>query len=146
MNRKFYKSRGPKTPLKKAIAKLDAVFSQYIRLRDSNEHGIGRCITCGRFKFWKEADCGHYIKRQHYSTRWDEKNCSLQCKACNAFEQGANEKYKIAIDQKWGAGTSDLLEVKKKNKFKLYLFWLEEQIKVYNKKKSLLQKNGPYIL
>ena len=98
--------------------KLDKVFSKFIRLRDSKD-GIGSCITCGRIKEWKYMDCGHYIKRQHLATRWDEKNCNLQCKHCNAFEQGANERYKVAIDEKWGKGTADMLEIKKHNRVKM---------------------------
>lgn len=101
--------------LKKYKKELDKIFSKFIRLRDS-KNGIGICITCGRRKEWKYMDCGHYIKRQYLPTRYDEKNSNLQCKHCNAFEQGANEKYKVAIDKKWGRGTAEMLEIKKYNK------------------------------
>lgn len=97
---------------KKLIRELDKVFSKFIRLRDSNRLGYGKCITCGRIGHWKTMDCGHYIKRQHMTTRYDEKNCNMQCKRCNAFEQGANQVYKLKIDQKFGKGTSDWLELK----------------------------------
>ena len=30
-------------------AKLGRVFSHFIRLRDSDEHGVGQCISCGKF-------------------------------------------------------------------------------------------------
>ena len=42
--------------------------------------------------------------RQHLATTFDECNCNLQCKYCNKFEQGADAKYRVAIDKKWGAG------------------------------------------
>lgn len=116
--------------LKKYKRKLDSIFSKFIRLRDS-KNGIGTCITCGRRKSWRYMDCGHYIKRQYLATRYDEKNCNIQCKHCNVFEQGANEKYKIAIDKKWGKGTSDMLEMKKTNKTKWTKFEYEVLIKHY---------------
>jgi hypothetical protein len=103
---------------RKAIKEADKWFSKYIRLRDS-KNGIGTCITCHRKKDWKYMDCGHYIKRQHISTRYDEQNCNIQCKHCNAFEQGANEKYKVAIDIKYGKGVADELELKKQMRAKL---------------------------
>ncbi len=98
---------------RKAIKKLDTQFSLFIRLRDSDIYGYGNCITCGKRNYWKRMDNGHYMKRQHLQTRFDEQNCNLQCKGCNNFEQGANEKYKVAIDKKYGEGISDKLEMKK---------------------------------
>lgn len=118
----------PLRVLKKA---LDKVFSIYIRERDSDQYGVGTCITCGRMNQWKYMDNGHYIKSQYLATRFDEKNCNLQCKHCNCFEQGANEKYKIAIDKKWGPGTADKLEQKKHNKSQMTAFEYELLIKHY---------------
>jgi hypothetical protein len=124
--------------LKQLKKDLDVIFSKFIRLRDSLKYDpegvLGRCVTCGRIKEWKYMDCGHYIKRQHLSTRYDEKNCNLQCKHCNAFEQGANEIYKLAIDEKYGDGTSEMLEIKKHNKSKLDRFSYIVLIKEYKEK------------
>ena len=101
----------------------DKVFSLFIRLRDSDDWtGVGQCITCNGFRHFKKADCGHFIKRQYLPTRYDEKNCNLQCKHCNAFEQGLNEVYEKRINEKHGAGTSDNLMIKKWNKSALYRF------------------------
>ena len=43
--------------------KLWKWFSIYIRLRDSDENGYGKCFTCGKIIFWKKGDCGHGIGR-----------------------------------------------------------------------------------
>jgi len=132
--------------LKRLKKEADTVFSKFIRLRDSGltingEYRIGVCITCGRRKPWQQMDNGHYIKRQYLPTRFDEKNCNLQCKHCNAFEQGANEKYKVAIDKKWGPGTAEMLEIKKHNKSKLDKFEYIVLIKHYRQKVKQFENN-----
>jgi len=115
--------------------KLDRVFSEYIRRRDCVQGTqFGHCITCGRLVPWKYADAGHYIKRQHKATRFDPQNVNLQCKSCNCFEQGANEKYKIAIDWKWGSGTAEKLEQRKRNRTDYRDWWYAEKIKEYQVK------------
>lgn len=53
--------------------KLDTVFSRFIRLRDARKDGTFQCISCGRILPLDQADCGHYINRQHMSTRFSEK-------------------------------------------------------------------------
>lgn len=67
---------------KTLIRKLDEVFSRYIRLRDADEHGYIRCISCGRIHHFNETDCGHFINRSHMATRFDEQNCNGQCRSC----------------------------------------------------------------
>jgi hypothetical protein len=69
------------------VKKLDAVFSQYIRQKDSvNE--IATCVTCGKKDNWKKLQCGHFQSRRHYSTRWEESNVGVQCYGCNITNQG----------------------------------------------------------
>lgn len=66
-------------------AKLDRVFSEYIRLRDTEGHtkdGFFKCVSCGQIKPYSQADCGHYIGRQHMATRYNEINCNAQCRYC----------------------------------------------------------------
>ena len=69
------------------VKNLDAVFSQYIRIKDSiNE--IATCVTCGKKDHWKKLQNGHFMSRRHYSTRWDENNVGVQCYGCNITSQG----------------------------------------------------------
>ena len=63
-------------------AKLDKEFSLFIRLRDAMLNGYFKCISCGQIKPFEQADNGHYINRQHMSTRFDEMNCNAQCRHC----------------------------------------------------------------
>ena len=96
-------------------AKLDRVFSTYIRLRDADEKGYCRCISCGKIAHWKECDCGHYVNRRHMSLRYDEKNCNAQCRACNRFDEGNAVGYHAGLVKKYGAEVIQYLEVKKHN-------------------------------
>ncbi len=83
--------------MKKEIAKLDEVFSKWIRQRDSDENGYAKCISCGEYDHWTDMDCGHYIDRKHMSTRFDEENCNAQCRVCNRLQDGNLEGYLKAI-------------------------------------------------
>ena len=125
--------------LKKLKKDLDTIFSIFIRTRDSDENGIGKCITCGAFRHWKKADCGHYVKRQFLATRCEEKNCALQCKPCNKWLQGADEKFAIALDLKYGKGTVKMLKIKKFNKVKMGRFEYEILIDIYTNKVKAME-------
>lgn len=92
--------------------KLWSAFSLFIRLRDADSQGICYCFTCGLPRNYKGMDCGHGIGRQHWGTRYNEMNNHAQCKRCNGFEGGKGDVYKQKVDEKYGAGTWDLLLVK----------------------------------
>ena len=86
----MYYKKPARKPTKKSRnatlkAKLDRVFSEYIRLRDTEgrtKDGFFKCISCGQIKPYSQADCGHYIGRQHMATRYNEINCNAQCRYC----------------------------------------------------------------
>lgn len=96
----------------KARAQADKQFSMFIRLRDSDEHGIATCITSGRRAHWRKMDCGHYVSRAKMATRYDERNCNAQSKMANRFQGGHFVEHGIAIDRKHGAGTAEKLREK----------------------------------
>lgn len=124
----------------KRIAVLDAIFSKYIRLRDSDCNGIIRCITCKKPFFWKEGDAGHFIQRDRKATRFDEKNVNGQCPHCNRFRSGEQFAHGMAINAKWGKGTAQQLTVLGSARgAKLGSDWVEYMIGEYKKKvKELL--------
>lgn len=70
--------RKKKTPRQILVAKLDKVFSLYIRARD------GRCVLCGKTD---SLQCGHVFSRVAYSVRWDERNAYCQCSGCNLWHE-----------------------------------------------------------
>lgn len=115
----------------------DKWFSIYIRLRDS-EDGYCTCITCGAIKSWKEVDCGHWIKRQHMGTRFDERNCAAQCKKCNYFEQGRSAEHEQYIVKRYGYPIRDLLKSAERNCKKYSVTELELLAEHYQKKANNL--------
>ena len=116
----------------KLIKKLDAVFSQYIRLKDADEFGNVSCFTCGKVSHYKKGmQCGHFQSRKHYSTRWLEMNVATQCVGCNMFKAGEQYIFAKNLDKKYGDGTAEELYLKSKETIKLADFEIEEMIIKY---------------
>ena len=102
----------------KIVKKLDTVFSQYIRQKNAvNE--IATCFTCGKQDHWKKLQNGHFQSRRHYSTRWNEINCQVQCAGCNVFKYGEQFIFGKKLDEKYGEGTAEELYIKAKKIVKL---------------------------
>ena len=68
------------------IKKLDTIFSKFIRLRDTDEYGYGKCFICGETFHYDELECGHFRSRRHLTTRWMEVNAHIQDTECNQKE------------------------------------------------------------
>lgn len=115
------------------LTKLDRIFSEYIRRRDSDSNGIGICVSCGKHLHWQHADCGHYINRKHLSLRFNEINCNLQCRACNRFDEGNLPAYGIALQRKYGSDIINKLLVMKSNTIKFTQFEIDQLTKYYQK-------------
>ncbi len=107
------------------LSTADSWFSKFIRLRDSDSHGILLCISCGEPIFWKKADAGHFIKRQHKATRFNEKNVNGQCRNCNWLKQGNDINYAKGLGKKYGPGTVEQLELAGRSTFHLGKFELK---------------------
>lgn len=121
-------------------SKLDKEFSLFIRLRDAMPNGYFRCISCGQIKRFEQADCGHYINRQHMSTRFDEMNCNAQCRKCNRFMEGNIQGYRQGLITKYGEQRVLLLEAKKNQTRKYSDFEYKELIKYYKALNAKLRK------
>jgi len=94
----------------KIVKKLDVIFSQYIRLKYSDNQGMANCFTCGKRDHWKKLQCGHFQSRKNYSTRWEEDNCRIQCLGCNMFKSG--EQYVFGLNL--GKELAEKMHVKSK--------------------------------
>lgn len=132
-----------KPSIKTLKNKLDSVFSIYIRLRDSNEKGYCRCISCGKIEHWKDVDCGHYVNRSHMSTRYSERNCNAQCRKCNRFDEGNNIGYTRGLISKYGLKVIAELDVLKHSSSFMTPFDYQVSIDYYNKEiKKLKSEKG----
>jgi 5-methylcytosine-specific restriction endonuclease McrA len=116
------------------IRKLDRIFSEYIRKRDTDYKGQVECISCQKTFQYKEVDAGHFISRKYLRTRWDEKNVHGQCRRCNRFAYGEQYLYSINLDRKLGDGTAEKLLMKSRQIIKLDSYDLEQLIEKFQNK------------
>lgn len=125
-------ARKPKTvsQLKKDA---DKHFSIYIRLRDSDKNGNGKCITCPKKANWKSMQNGHFVSRRVSSLRYDDENCNLQCSGCNVFKHGEAFEYAKALDKKYGEGTAEKLHARR---FETHKFTAQELLDIIEEAKA----------
>ena len=108
--------------------KADKAFSEYVRRRDSDRNGIGKCITCDKRGHWKTMQNGHFVKRSVSSLRYDDENNNLQCPACNVWKYGELYTYGKELDLKYGDGTAEKLHNRRFETHKFTIQELEEII------------------
>ena len=124
--------------ISKLKKELDKWFSLYIRLRDATDEGLVQCFTCNKVSHYKSGmQNGHFQSRKHLATRWDEENCQVQCVGCNMFKAGEQYKFSIALDAKYGEGTSEELERIARKTVKCSSWWYDGEIGYY---KELVEK------
>jgi len=124
--------------------KLDKEFSKYIRYRDAMDNGCFKCISCGRILPFSQADCGHYINRQHMATRFSEMNCNAQCRKCNRFQEGNMQGYRRGLIAKFGENKVKVLESKQHETMKISESEYKIMIKFYSKEWKKLKKEKGY--
>ena len=94
------------------VKKLDRVFSRYIR----QKYAVGgwvECVTCGKRLPWELAQAGHWIKRGHHATRWDERNVWPQCPGDNLYKNGLQDEMALHIQRVHGPeALEDLIRLK----------------------------------
>jgi len=118
------------------VKKLDTEFSIYIRKRFAVD-GKASCFTCDKIDDWNKMQCGHFQSRKHYSTRWDENNCQVQCVGCNVYKYGEQYKFGVHLDQVYGNGVAVNLLNKARKEFKIKDFELIELTEYYKNKNNL---------
>ena len=124
---------------KTVIKKLDAIFSKYIRLKNSN-NGQCECYTCGKLMDWTEAQNGHFYTRGRYSTRWDESNVRCQCVGCNVFLHGNYINYTRNMVNEIGMDKLVELEVKSLRPMKIATCELQDMVDYYELKVNQLKE------
>jgi hypothetical protein len=138
MTLKMKKKRKKLLSLSALEKKLDKVFSEYVRRSHADEGGTVSCVTCRKLMFWRDADCGHYIKRQHRSVRWDERNVGPQCTSCNHFNGGRQDEFGWHILDRYGTDVIAELRRLKHQVMKFTREDLEDLIACYKAKLEML--------
>ena len=116
-------------------------FSLARRLESCYE-GYGNCCTCGKLIHYKKGNAGHF-RHNVNNTYFLEKNVHLQCIFCNMYCSGKTYEYGRYLDERYGEGTADgldLLSHKRKTFKKEELIELKEIWKT--KAKKLEETNG----
>ena len=120
--------------LRTLIAKLDSLFSKYIRLSHADGRGNLRCFTCEKVAPVAEMDCGHFVGRQHKATRWHERNAHPQCRFCNRYCEGRKDVYALRLMEKYGPNILIELQEEKRKLTAYKPVDLIEMIALYKQK------------
>lgn len=118
---------------------LDAIFSKWVRLSNSNNDGYCFCITCEEKVFWLYIQNGHFISRSCLALRFDPNNTRPQCQPCNWAQMmgfGDNQKtfqFEENLADEIGEEGIKKLKEHRKDKVKYDSFWYIEKIEYYEK-------------
>lgn len=126
MNKTRFK-RSIKASLKAKINKADTLYSQIIKLRNHLHDYSNYCYTCNIRDMYNNLECGHYMSRKHYNTRWLLQNGRPQCFICNNDKRGNLEVYREKLELEI-PGLPDALEKLAKIPMKLSSTLLDEII------------------
>jgi hypothetical protein len=118
---------------KTLVKNLDTIFSTYIRRKDAIDD-IATCVTCGKKDHYKNLQCGHFMSRSNYSTRWDENNVGVQCYGCNISRSGEQFKFSLYLGNK----LSEEMHLKSKQTVKFADEDIIDLIKYYTEKVSYI--------
>ena len=113
--------------------KADTAFSVYIRTQDIDRNGTTECITCGVRRRWQDMQAGHFISRSYLSTRFDPRNCHVQCPGCNGPAQGRIPEQVVYLESIYGAGIVQMLLYKRRETIKFSRTDYIEMIERFNK-------------
>lgn len=115
-----------------------AVFNQFIRLRDKDEP----CISCGRHH-QGQYHAGHYRSiGAAPELRFCELNVHKQCAPCNNHKSGNAIEYRINLIKKIGADKVEFLEQQDHLPAKMSIDEIKAVIKHYKAKVKALEAKG----
>ena len=132
--------------LSAVVEDLDAVFSQYVRLKVSDENGYCVCYGCSKVYYWTEMQCCHYIPRIHMGTRFLEENCFCGCISCNKNDGGKLSSYSehfAALIERERIGGVEALEEQARTEYSFSVSELKSLISFYSKEVGRLRKTKP---
>ena len=119
-----YKTEWPKIkPLKFSLE----LMQETVRLRDTDENGRGRCISCDKMCEWEWLAWGHRYSRRFQHICLEKENVNAQCHSCNwatwprgdtVAKERVNNRYDENIDKKFWEWSAEKLKKKLMKTFK----------------------------
>jgi hypothetical protein len=88
---------------------------------------------------WQEAQCGHFISRKNYATRWLPQNCRPQSEYDNCFLSGNIDVYRKKLEEE-EPGIVDYLQEEARQISKPTRDELKSLIIEYRHKLNLVKK------
>lgn len=130
------------TPLPKLKSKLWALFSTFIRLRDSDTEGNIRCCTTGNVYHWTKSQAGHYhSQRGNPALIFCEQNVHAQSPIANKLQRNnITWDYTEFMLNKYGLDEMRAMASLRGVPFKFERKWLEDKIVEYTEKVNLLKQ------
>lgn len=120
-------------------AKLDKIFSIYIRLKYADDNGNVKCFTCDNTHHYKAIQNGHFQSRRYMSTRFHTNNCRPQCYACNVGLHGQQYIFGANLDKQIGSNTAETMILLSKQQKKFSLQEYQELIQHYTEEVANLK-------
>lgn len=117
---------------KKEIARLDVLFSEYIRKRAIQQ--VGGCERCGNWKAdYKQLQCSHFWGRRKQSVRHNEDNAIGLCGACHMYFTSNPQEHYEWFKKRLGEERFELLNMQAQTYYKVDI----EAVTIYLKAKLI---------
>lgn len=124
--------------------KLWDIFSKVMRMRNADESGNVKCITCPQIYHWTQMDAGHCIaKSLGMAIYFDERNVRAQCKSCNLAHKGRQHEYVLALEKEYGPDIFEELTKQQRNIRQIKAWEYEELIEKYELELKNLMSRQP---
>ena len=112
-----------KTERQRAIKTADDWFSRWIRISDKHNQINGqdiycKCFTTKKYYHILEVQCGHFITRGHFSTRWDTNNARPQGIYANRYKSGMPLEFEMHLKEAEGVKAVETIKTKGNLPFK----------------------------
>ncbi len=118
---------------------LDAIYSQYIRLRDADKKWYCKCITCWIRLHRKQSQNCHFLTRSNYKYRRSDDNCFAWCMRCNVFLNWNYKVYTMVMIKKYWITRVKARIGEVNAPYDIKPYEIEEKIQIYKEKvKDLL--------
>lgn len=133
------KKKKKKKSLKTLKNKVWKVFSLYIRLRDTDDSGYGKCVTCETVEHYTKLQAGHAVGGRTNAILFHEEIVHAQCVKCNVFMRGNYNKYALFMIDTYGREKFEHFLALKHAFKKFYEYELDDMYKYYKNRSEELK-------